>query len=80
MKMNTEIMQQNLQHQVEKTLAGAKDILYKIDSEIDKFEGQEVYTAMLAVQDLLLEWNLLAHNFTTAGIYDWVSPTTPSEQ
>ncbi len=58
--------------QVEETLQQAKNLLAKIDAEIDKLEGADVHTAMLAIQEYLLEWNLLGHNFTTSGIQDWL--------
>lgn len=67
-----EIMEINFHKQVQVTLEEAKGILYAIDSEIDKFEGKDIYEAMIKVQDYLLQWNLLSQNFVTNGIYDWV--------
>lgn len=73
-KSNEEIMLENLHRQVELTLSEAKKVLYKIDSEIDKLEGKDIHKAMLAVQDYLLDWNMLGHNFTILGIQDWLDP------
>lgn len=69
-----EIMERNFHKQVQVTLEEAKGILYAIDSEIDKFEGKDIYEAMIKVQDYLLQWNLLSQNFVTNGIYDWIEP------
>lgn len=73
-RTNEEISEQNLHKEVERVLAKAKDILYVIDSEIDKMEGKDVYESMMKVQEQLLEWNLLGHNFVNQGIYGWIEP------
>lgn len=58
--------------QVELTLSQAKEILFKIDSAVDKLEGEGIHKAMIEIQDLLLDWNLLGHNFANMGIQDWI--------
>ena len=74
-----EIMELNLHKEVEKVLAKAKGLLYEIDSEIDKMEGEEIYDAMMKVQEHLLQWNLLGHNFVNQGIYGWVESDDQDE-
>ena len=57
---------------VEQTLEQAKVILYKIDDAVNKLEGDEIHKAVLEMQDLISEWNLLAHNFSQLGVQDWL--------
>lgn len=62
---------------MERTLENAKSILFRMDSEVDKLEGEGVYESFIAIQDLVMEWNLLGHNFASWLVYDWVEK--PSE-
>lgn len=64
---------------IEQTLEHAKEILKKIDNKIDVLEGENVHSAILEIQDLLLEWNLIGHNFATNGIQDYVKSDNQEE-
>lgn len=64
---------------IEQVIKDAKEILNKIDSKIDDLEGEN-YSAILEIQDLLLEWNLVAHNFATNGIQDYVKSENVQEE
>ncbi|MEW8987720.1 MAG: hypothetical protein AB2401_12105 [Bacillus sp. (in: firmicutes)] len=61
-----------VRRQVEGSLERAKEVLYQIDSVIDRLEGKDIYKVMLEVQDLLIDWNLIGHNFVSHGIRDWI--------
>jgi hypothetical protein len=57
---------------VDRSLEQAREILLKIDSAVDRMEGKGVHKAILEIQELLLEWNLVGYNFATMGIQDWI--------
>lgn len=57
---------------VDKVLEQAREILLKIDSAVDRMEGEGIHKAMLEVSELLMDWNLLGHNFANMGIQDWI--------
>lgn len=72
MNIREEEMNANLKRQVEDTIKKATELLYLMDSEIDKMEGKDVHKAMLNLQEHLLQWNMLGHNFAFMGIQDWL--------
>jgi len=77
MNINTNEMielKKQVQEQVEETLKEAKKILYAIDSEIDKLEGNDIHKAMLKVQEHLMDWNALGSSFVYYGIQTWIEP------
>lgn len=63
-----DIAQKNIQD----TLKEAEKVLKRLDSEIDRMEGKEIYEAMDNVQQLLMAWNFVGHNFASYGLQDWI--------
>lgn len=61
-----------VERMVDRSLEQAREILLKIDSAVDRMEGKGVHKAILEIQELLLEWNLVGHNFAANGIQDWI--------
>lgn len=71
-----DIVRKNVEH----SLKNAEKILYKIDAEIDKMEGKEIYKAMENVQQLLLDWNFVGHTFASYGLQDWIGTDTTEKE
>ena len=61
-------------------LEQAKEDLEKIDNRIDQLEGENVHAAILEIQDLLMEWNVIGHNFATNGIQDYIKSDNREEK
>lgn len=61
-------------------LEQAKEVLEKIDNRIDQLEGENVHAAILEIQDLLMEWNVIGHNFATNGIQDYIKSDNREEK
>lgn len=64
--------QKYIERHVGLTLSHAEELLYKMDKALDRLEGKGAYIAFVELQDLLLEWNLLGHNFAYSGLQDWI--------
>lgn len=65
---------------IQQAIKDAQELLIKIDNVIDDLEGENNFTGILELQDLLLEWNLIAHNFATNGIQDYVKSENVQEE
>lgn len=65
---------------IQQVIKDAQEVLIKIDNVIDDLEGGNNFSGILELQDLLLEWNLIGHNFATNGIQDYVKSENVQEE